>query len=92
MDLLHRLKPYFKRILSTINTRRAAKLRVEYFLKKQANEGQEQAQYVAGVINEVIGTIAVRENENYISILYDIHNKYPELKTEIETIPLEIRS
>lgn len=92
MDLLQHLKPYFKRILSTINTRRAAKLRVVHFLEKQANEGEAQARYVAEILNEVLGTIAVRENESYVTMLYDIHNKHPEIKTDIEIVPLEIRS
>jgi len=91
MDMLNKLKPYFERILSTINTRRVAKMRAFRFIAKQAQEGEEYAKYVIGILNELIGTIVVRENENYVFLLHELHQKYPSLDIKIETVPLEIR-
>lgn len=90
-EILEKLKPYFVRTLSAINTRRVAKLRVFNFLEKQAAESEAYAKYVTNILNELIGTIVVRENENYVSLLYALKQKYASLDINIENVPLEIR-
>lgn len=91
MDILAHIQPYFIRILSAINTKRVAKLRVIHFLEKQAAEGKEQAKYVTEVLNELLGTIAVRENETYVSLLRKIELEHSDIDTNLEIVPLEIR-
>ena len=89
--VLDKLKPYFIRSLSAINTRRVAKKRVFYFLKKQAVEGDSYAKYVVDILNELVGTLAIQDNENYVSLLLRLKEKYPELEVNVERVPLEIR-
>ncbi|MEL6987520.1 MAG: hypothetical protein AAGK97_06780, partial [Bacteroidota bacterium] len=88
---LEKLKPYFIRSLSAINTRRVAKQRVFHFLEKQSKESADAAAYVTEILNELVGTIVVQENENYVSLLYELKQKHPDLDINIEKVPLEIR-
>ena len=91
MDILNKLKPYFTRSLGSINTRRVAKKRVFRFLENQAKESLEYARFVTDILNELVGTIIVRENEDYVGLLYELQGLYPELDTNIEKVPIEIR-
>jgi len=91
-DVLSKLKPYFIRVLSSINSRRTAKLRVFSFLEKQSKTGGEKAKYVALILNEVVGTIAKTENEKYVGLLYELEKNNSSMKSKLEILPLEIRS
>ena len=91
MAILDKLRPYFIRILHSINTRRVAKMRAFKFLEKQAQQGEAYAKYVIDILNELVGTIVVRENENYVSLLYELNKEYPDTTVKIESVPLEIR-
>lgn len=92
MEILQKLEPYFLRILGSINSNRAAKLRAIRFLEKQSKEGELQARYVAEILNELLGTIAIRENEAYVELLRQIELTHENIDTDIEIVPLEIRS
>ena len=91
MAILNKLRPYFIRILHSINSRRVAKMRAFHFLEKQAKQGEEYAKYVIDILNELVGTIVVRENENYVGLLYELNKEYPDSTIKIESVPLEIR-
>jgi len=90
-EILTKLRPYFIRILSAVNVKRVAKLRVIKFLSNQAKEGKEQALYVADIMNKLVGTIVKREDEAYVEVLRTINQEHPDIHTNIEIIPLEIR-
>ena len=90
-QILSNLKPYFVRILSAINSRRVAKDRVINFLEKQSTTSKESAVYVADILNELVGTIMIQENEKYVSLLYKIKQEHPEININIEKVALEIR-
>ena len=91
MEKLNRLRDYFERILHSVNVKRVAKLRVFHFLKKQSLLGVEYGKYVADLLNHLIGSIAVSENERYVELLYAIKMKYPDVEADIQEVPLEIR-
>ena len=92
MDMLVKLKPYFKRILGAINVKSVAKQRVYAFLEKQAMEGEVYGRFVADLLQDFIGTIAILDKQRCALMLYKIENKYKEMSNRIERVPIEIRN
>ncbi len=92
MEMLDQLELYFRTILGAINTKRAAKQRVFKFLDKQVEEGPEYGKYVASIINDTVGTIAVLDKQKCIQLLRKIDQLYDGIDSRIEVVPMEIRT
>ena len=92
MEMLEKLEPYFRTVLTSINKKRVAKLRVYRFFQKQVNEGETYAQYVAKIMNDMAVTNAITYKEKCILLLYEIKKKYPHIETDLEIVPLEQRN
>ena len=92
MEMLKKLDPYFRTVLSSINTKRAAKQRVYRFLEKQLKEGEPYGNYVAKIMNDMVLTNAITYKEKCIYLLYEIKKRYPHVDSELEIVPVEQRN
>lgn len=90
-EILERLEPYFRTILSAVNVKSAIKQRVIHFLSKQSMEGEYYGRYVANILKDLVGTVAVLNKEKYIFILKKIETKYDFDDRKIEIVPLDLR-
>ena len=91
-ERLKQLEFYFRSILTSINTKRVAKERVFHFLEKQVKEGENYGRFVSAILNDVVATISIKDKARCMIILNDINKRYPDIKTRLKAVPIEIRS
>lgn len=94
-DRIKGLKPYFLRVLSSVNKSRVAKTRIFAFLKTEVEKNEETAYIAANILTRISATVAIRDKAECIEILHKISNLYPEnpkIETRLEPVQVPMYS
>lgn len=84
---LRRLEPYFLSVLSQVNRGRVVKSRVLDFLRRQADESEDVAAFVATLFARQVLTVAIADKAHYIEGLRAIQQRYPNLPAALAIQP-----
>lgn len=76
---LRRLEPYFLAVLSQVNRGRVVKNRVLAFLRGQAMDSEDIAEFVAKLFARQVVSVAIADKAQYIEGLRAIQARYPAL-------------
>lgn len=83
---MHQLEHYFRSVLSRVNKARAAKERIFAFLQQEALRTPEAAAYVSEIITAVSATVSIGDKATCITIMRDIHTRYPDIPLPIKVV------
>ena len=88
---LSEMSHYFTSVLSRVNKARVAKARVMAFLTSEAQQSEEAARVVAGILARQSATVAVGLKASAIEAMLAIRRAYPDVPLPLEIKPAEVR-
>jgi hypothetical protein len=88
---LREMSHYFTSVLSRVNRARVAKARVVAFLTSEAQQSEEAARVVAGILTRQSVTLAVGMKASAIEAMLAIRRAYPDIPLPLDVKPAEVR-
>ncbi|MCI5056334.1 MAG: hypothetical protein MRY83_09505, partial [Flavobacteriales bacterium] len=88
-EVILKLDHFLKTTLFNINENAATKKRVYQFIKEESIKDQNVAKMAVDILNSVLATSTMKDKDESIDILLNIHEKYPEIKIPVTLKPIE---